>query len=640
MPARDPGAALRSASDLFQQGRLHDARRVLRRLLDKDPNATGALQLAGIVASELGTHDQAVRYLTRARDLSPSSAGAHLNLGKALQAAGRLDEAMAAFASALRLRPDSPDIHIACGGAATAAERYEEAARHYREAIRLAPASNDGYFNLAKVLSGARKHEEAIVAWQEVSRREPHLVEPLLRIAESRQALCDWPAADTQVEALETVLRGGRATNREMMPGAAFWSLIHSDDADLHLGSTAFEGDPASPIAALPARKVRAGGRLKLAYVSADFRNHAVAKLVTRLLASHDRSRFEIVGIGLSKDDGSVFSRAARQACDVFLDAHALKGFETIAQMMRDNEVDIAVDLMGHTAHSRWGAFARRSAPIQVSFLGYPGTTGIPNMDYLVVDPFIAGGSLRAVATEKLVVMPDCYQCNDSRRAPAGEPPSRAACGLPESGFVFASFNMQRKITPDVFAAWMRILQRVEGSVLWLYVGLDGPAGEAAKANLRREAVSRGVAPERLVFGGRLPDDQHMARLGLADLHLDTFPYTSHTTGSDALWAGCPILTRVGQSFASRVCGSLLTTIGVPELITASVNDYEALAVRLAHDKAMLAGLRARIAEGRAQSPLFDTQRFCRNLERAYTEMVERARAGLPPAEIDVRTLN
>lgn len=255
MPPRDPGAALRSASDLFQQGRLHDARRILRRLLDKDPHATGALQLAGIVASKLGTHDQAVRYLTRARDLSPSSAGAHLNLGKALQAAGRLDEAMAAFASALRLQPDNSDIHIACGGAAMEALRYGDAATHYLEAIRLAPASTDGYFNLATVLSAARNYLEAIAAWDEVRCREPGLVEPLLRISQSRQALCDWTEYDAQVDALKTVLGGRRTPNHELMSGAAFWSLVHSDDALLHLRSVSFESDPRSSTAALLARR-------------------------------------------------------------------------------------------------------------------------------------------------------------------------------------------------------------------------------------------------------------------------------------------------------------------------------------------------------------------------------------------------
>jgi protein O-GlcNAc transferase len=639
MAARDPEGVIRTATDLFQKGRLQEARRTLQRLLDRDPHAIGALQLAGIVASELRAHDQAIRYLTRARELAPSSAGAHLNLGKALQAAGRLDDAAAAFASAQKLQPDSPDIHIACGGACAEAERFGEAARHYREAIRLAPTSPNGYFNLAKVLSAARNHQEAAAAWEEVARREPGLLEPLLRISESRQTLCEWTEYEAKVEALKTVLGRGRAANPEVTPGAAFWSLIHSDDTVLHRRSTEFESDPKSSTALFPPRRVRPGARIRLAYLSADFRNHPTAKLVTRLLQSHDRSRFDVIGVMLRKDDGSDLYRSARQAFDVFLDAHALRGVEPIAKMMRDQEVDIAVDLMGHTVHSKWDLFVRRAAPIQVNFLGFPGTSAIPNMDYLVVDPFVAAGAIRTVATEKLVVLPDCYQCNDSERPRVGDPPSRSACGLPGTGFVFASFNVQHKITPEVFDVWMRVLQRVAGSVLWLYVGLEGSASEVVTANLRREAANRGVAPERLAFAGRLPDEQHMARIGLADLHLDTFPYTSHTTGSDALWAGCPIVTRAGAGFPSRVCGSLLTTIGVPELITTNWDDYEALAVRLASDRAMLDNLKQRIIQGRTTSPLFDTKRFCRNLERAYEEMVRLSLSGAQPAEIDVRSL-
>lgn len=634
LESRDP---LQAAADLLRGGRLHEARRILRRLLDQDPAAIGALQLAGIVVSELGIHDQAVRYLTRVRDLAPSSAGAHLNLGKALQAAGRLDDAVAAFASALKLRPDSPEIHIACGGAFAEAKRYGEAAKYYREAIRLDPASPNGYFNLAKVLSSDAKHQEAIAAWEKVAHREPGLIEPLLRISESRQELCEWTRYGDSLGVLKTALGEGRAANGETIPGAAFWSLVHSDDAVLHRRCTEFERHPKWSTTLFPARRVRAGGRIKLAYVSADFRNHPTAKLATGLFESHDRSRFEVIGVALSKDDRSDLHRKSRQAFDVFLDAHALKGTEPIAQMMRDREVDIAVDLMGHTAHARPELFVRRATPIQVNFLGFPGTSGISNMDYLVVDPFVAAGWLRTVATEKLVILPDCYQCNDSQRPAVGDVPSRLACGLPETGFVFGSFNAQRKITPQIFGVWMRILQRVEGSVLWLYVGSEGSAGEAVTANLRREAANHRVASERLVFAGRLPHEQHMARLARADLHLDTFPYSAHTTGSDALWAGCPIVTQAGASFPSRVCGSLLTTIGVPELITTSWNDYEALAIRLASDRDMLESLKQRIVEGRATSPLFDTRRFCRNLERAYEVMVALSTASKPPAEIDLR---
>jgi predicted O-linked N-acetylglucosamine transferase (SPINDLY family) len=275
--------------------------------------------------------------------------------------------------------------------------------------------------------------------------------------------------------------------------------------------------------------------------------------------------------------------------------------------------------------------FLQRVAPIQVGFLGFPGTTAIRGMDYLVADPFIAAGDLRQAATEQLVILPDCYQCNDGKRAPPTGVPARSSLGLPEDAFVFCSFNQQRKLTPHVFGLWMRILGQVEGSVLWLL-----RSREVGERNLRSEAERRGIDAGRIVFADRVGHEQHLARNTVPDLHLDTFPYNAHTTASDALWAGCPILTRSGSSFASRACGSLLTAIGVPELVTASAEDYQALAVRLARDRVMLSDLRRRIVEGRARSALFDTPRFRRNLERAYEAMVERSRAGLAPAEINV----
>ena len=637
--ARDPGAALQAAADLLGKGRLREARSILLKVLKQDPGSVIALQMAGIVSSELGTHDQAVRYLERAREFAPSSGGVHLNLGKALEAAGRLEDAVVAFESALRLRPDSPDVYIACGGALVQVKRFDEAGKYYREAIRLNPTSPDGYYNLGKVLLSLGKYDEALVTWEQVLRREPNSTEPAIHMAGCRQELCEWKDYGVRLDALRTALGQRSAERREVLTGASFWSLLHCDDAVLQRQCAQSEIHPMAPRAMFPARHVRARERIRLAYVSADYRGHPVARLATGLFEAHDRGRFEVIGVALNKGDGSSEYRRSVQAFDVLLDVHDLGSVDTLANMLRERKVDIAVDLMGHTRDARPLLFVRRAAPIQVNFLGFPGTSGIASMDYMVVDPFIANSELRRATTEKLVVLPDCYQSNDSKRPPVGQAPSRSACGLPENGFVFGSFNQHRKITPQVFDAWMRILQRVEGSLLWLLVGPEGSVGDTAASNLRSEAAKRGVALERVVFAPPVSHHEHLARITLADLHLDTFPYTSHTTGSDALWAGCPIVTCAGTSFPSRVCGSLLTTIGVPELITTSFDDYEALAVRLATDHAMLDGLRQRIALGRATSPLFDTKRFCGNLEKAYEEMIRISASGSRPAEIDVRSL-
>ena len=639
LAARGPGAALHAAAELLGKGRLREARSILLKVLKQDPGSAIALQLAGIVSSELGMHDQAIRYLERVKELAPSSGGAYLNLGKALEAAGRLEEAVVAFESALRLLPDSPDVFIACGGALVQVKRFDKAAKYYREAVRLDPASPNGYYNLSKVLWSLGRYEEALVTWEQVQRREPNSTEPAIHMTGCRQELCDWEAYGARLDALRTALARRRAEHREVLTGATFWSLVHCDDAALQRQCAESEIHPMAPRAPFPARHVRVRDPIRLAYVSADFRRHPVAKLATGLLEAHDRSRFEIIGVALNKDDGSSDYRRSVQAFDTLLDAHDIRSVDTLALMMRERKVDVAVDLMGHTRDARPLLFVRRAAPIQVNFLGFPGTTAIPSMDYIVVDPFIANNELRRAATEKLVIMPDCYQCNDSKRPPIDQAPLRSACGLPENGVVFASFNQQRKITPLVFDVWMRILKRVDQSVLWLLVGPEGSVGATAASNLRREAARRGVAPERIVIASPVSHQEHLARIALADLHLDTFPYTSHTTGSDALWAGCPIITRAGTSFPSRVCGSLLATVGVPELITTNWDDYEALAISLARDRAKLDSLKQRIIHGRATSPLFDTERFCRNLELAYEEMVRISASGARPVEIDVRSL-
>jgi predicted O-linked N-acetylglucosamine transferase (SPINDLY family) len=391
--------------------------------------------------------------------------------------------------------------------------------------------------------------------------------------------------------------------------------------------------------AAIPAKSTRRTfterrEQIHVAYISADFRNHAVSKLMSGLFEAHDRKRFKTTAVALTEGDGSIERQRVEKFADAFMDVHDEAQSEAIARTLRKQEVDIAVDLTGLTGNARPAIFAYRAAPIQVNYLGYPGTTGLPAMDYMIVDPFIAGDEVRKHASEKLVLLPDCYQCNDRNRPEAVEIPSRSSGGLPEDGFVFASFNQQSKITPPVFDVWMRILRRVDRSVLWLLVYV-----EKAKDNLRAEAKARGVDPSRLVFADKAPNDQHIARLALADLQLDTFPYNAHTTASDSLWAGSPLVTLPGKSFASRVCGSILTTIGLPELIAGSWEEYENIAVRLAHDLDALDNVKARIAAGRDASPLFDISRYCRNLERAYEEMVAIAASGRPPEEIDVRKL-
>ena len=371
--------------------------------------------------------------------------------------------------------------------------------------------------------------------------------------------------------------------------------------------------------------------RIRIAYLSADFRQHAASVLMAGMFERHDRSRFEVSAVSFGADDGSPMRKRLTAAFEHFVDARGLSD-DVIADLVREHEIDIAVDLMGYTTNSRSGIFARRPAPVQAHYMGFAGTMGAPFLDYVIADRTVIPERARAVYAEKVVTLPNSYFVNDDGR-PIGERVfTRAELGLPDRGFVFCCFNGSHKITPDVFDGWMRILKRVNGSVLWLLA--DHPA---TIGNLMREAAARGVDPKRLIFARRIPPPDHLARHRAADLFLDTLPYNAHTTACDALWAGLPVLTRTGETFAGRVAASVLGAIGLRELITETAVDYERRAIALAADPARLAAIRNRLAQNRLTTPLFDTQLFTRHMEAAFVAMHRRHPAGERPDHISIR---
>jgi len=373
--------------------------------------------------------------------------------------------------------------------------------------------------------------------------------------------------------------------------------------------------------------------RIRLAYLSADFHSHATAALMAGVFEAHDRQRFETIAVSYGPDDGSFMRARLTSAFDRFLDVRNKSDLE-IGRMLRAHEVDIAIDLKGYTQDSRSGILALRAAPVQVHYLGFPGTMGAPYVDYILADRTVIPAEHVSQYSERIVTLPDSYQCNDRARPIAPVTPSRADAGLPETGFVFCSFNNSFKIGPQLFDLWMRLLKQVDASVLWLLQ--DNPA---AARNLKREAERRGVAADRLVFAPRDNLDRHLARQRLADLFLDTLPYGAHTTASDALWAGVPVLTCAGDTFAGRVAASLLHAAGLPEMITYTLDDYEELALKLVRDAGTLSAITRKLRDNRETSPLFDTVRITRHLEAAYTHMWERSQRGESPEHFAVAPL-
>ena len=372
------------------------------------------------------------------------------------------------------------------------------------------------------------------------------------------------------------------------------------------------------PIAKYPKEQ-----KIRVGYYSADFHNHATGYLMAELIELHDHHRFECIGISFGPKHHDQMQLRLEQSFDQFIDASAMSDIQ-IAQLSRELKIDIAVDLKGFTQHCRTGIFAYRAAPIQVNYLGYPGTMAAEYMDYLIADKVLIPEQSQGAYSEKIVYLPHSYQVNDRQRVISDKVFTRAELGLPEQGFVFCCFNNNFKILPAMFESWMRILKAVEGSVLWLYQDNEG-----AVDNLKKEAKARGVDPDRIIFAKRLPLEEHLARHRQADLFIDAFPYNAHTTASDALWAGLPVLTLMGQSFAGRVAASLLTAIGLPELITTTPAAYEALAIELAKSPEKLTALKQKLSNNRLTTPLFNTPQFTQDLERAYVQMYERYQADL-----------
>ncbi|MBP2300480.1 tetratricopeptide repeat protein [Azospirillum picis] len=649
----------------LDQGRSQAARHAARRTAALAPDDSAALMAVGNAAHALALWPEAAAAAAAAVRLAPTAPEARNNLGNALVRLGREEDAVREFRLALDLRPGffpamlslaealrrrrddagalavlhdllARDAGMAAGWRLTGqvhlnGHRPRAALQALHRALALLPGDPEAWLDLASASSKAGEPAAAAAAYQRVLRLVPGHVPALAQLVQQRRQLCDWRDLDLLEESLIGAARRGAAhlppfallsapsTPADQLAAAVRW-------AEKAAGIRSPSRPPAAP--ASPADR-----RLRVGYLSADFREHAIAWLVAELLELHDRSGFTIHAYSIGVDDGGPMRRRIAGAVDGFVDLGRMADAAAAERIAADG-LDILVDLNGYTAFARTPILAARPAPLQVNWLGYPGTMGAPFIDYIIGDAVVIPPGDDAHYSEAVVRLPHCYQPNDRRRTIAAGTPTRAACGLPEDGFVFCSFNNPYKLTPSLFDRWIRLLRAVPGSVLWLFA-----PDPAAVGNLRREAATRGLDPRRLVFASPLPLPEHLARHRLADLFLDTLPYNAHTTASDALWAGLPVLTRSGTTFAGRVAASLLRAAGLPELVTADDDAYEALALALVRDPARLAALHRRLADGLAGCPLFDTPRFARHLEAAYRTMADIRRAGAAPRGFDVPAL-
>jgi predicted O-linked N-acetylglucosamine transferase (SPINDLY family) len=602
-------------------GRLGEAVVSYDKVLARNPAIAEAWLHRGIAVMAAGRPREALASFDRALALKPEMAEAWHNRGNMLGELGRFEEAVQSFGRALAIRPDLAEAWNNRGNALSSLWRSEDAIASYTKAVALRPENAEMRNNRALALFEHRRFEEAAREYREVLRLAPDYEYACGNLVFCELQCCDWGNLAAHKAELATRVRAG---GRVVAP-IQYASLSDSPEDQFRCAQImTADKYPPNPNPLWHGERFR-HDRIRVAYLSADFHSHATAALMAGVFEEHDRKRFQTIAVSFGPDDRSPMRARLKRSFDRFLDV-TRQGDAEVAQLLRSEEIDIAVDLKGYTQEARPGILAFRPAPVQAQYLGFPGTLGADYIDYIIADETVIPEAEQRFYSEKVVYLPDTYQSNDSKRRISEKSLSRAEAGLPDQGFVFCSFNNTYKIGPEIFSIWMRLLAAVEGSVLWLYQD-----NESAARNLRREAEARGISPQRLVFAPRADVAEHLARHRLADLFLDTLPYGAHTTASDALWSGLPVLTCLGSTFPGRVAASLLKAVGVSELITTNLTDYEALALKFAHDQDALGAVQAKLARNRDHSALFDTVRFTRNLETAYVHMWERCQQGEAP---------
>ena len=612
---------------LATEKKFPEARIAFEKAISLRPDYAEAYNNLGVTLKNAGFLDQAEQPYRTAIALKPDYAEALNNLGNLLKAKGQQGEAEQCFVSALAAQGDNPETWNNLGTSLQSGNQYEAAEAAYRESLRLDPEYPDALYNLGTLLIELKRYTEAIDALIMALQLQPQFSHALEELLDAMQWICLWDEFKNLVSEMDRRLNEGDYSFNPFSLLALFDNPIHQKHC---AEANAQRSIQSCPDPFIHPKHSPNKGVIRLGYLSYDYREHPLAFLISELFELHDRSRFQVFGYGYGPDDHSTTRERMTNTCDKFTDIAALSHRDA-AKTIHDDGIDILIDLTGYTAGARGSILAPRPAPIQINWLGYPGTMGAPFMDYIIADSVLVPHGAESFYSEKIVRLPDCYQINDRQRPVAEITFSRSDHGLPDDAFVFCSFNHTHKIMPDLFNIWMDLLHAVPGSVLWLL-----ESNSTAPENLRREASRHDIDPERIIFSPRMPLSEHLARYRLADLFLDTFPYTSHTTASDALWVGLPLVTCMGKTFAARVAGSLLNATGVPELITNNFDEYRELALKLATDPDLLSGVRRKLIENRDQCALFDTPRFVSNLESAYEMIMARRREGLEPADITV----
>ena len=621
---------------------------IFNKIIKLNQNDAQVFYNRGNVLFELKNFDKALESYNKAIIIKPDYKKAHNNRGNIFKELNRFNEALKSYQIALKIEPNNPDLYNNCGTIFLELKKFDkaienykhaikintnyfeayfnlgntfnkigkvdEAIKSYKEALKINPKYANAYNNLGIVFKGQKKIEEAIICFRKTIEINPNFDFLFGTLIQSKCIICDWEFYFQDLDKLKNKI----LDNNRSAPPFSILSFFDSPKIQKKTSITWVEQKFSKKNILKPIKKRQRNKKIRIGYYSADFREHAMSYLLVNLFELHDKSQFELIAFSFGpKANGEIFTRILK-AFDQFIDVN-FKTDKEIAQLSRNLKIDIAVDLMGFTEKNRFNIFVERCAPIQINYLGYPGTLGSNCIDYIIADKVLIPEQNQKYYSEKIVYLPNSYQVNDSNINFSKKILKRKDFGLSENDFIFCCFNQNYKITPTIFDAWMNILKRVKNSALWLIED-----NHISPKNLKKKAKQRNVDDRRIIFSKRLPHAEHLLRHKLADLFIDTFPYTAHTTASDALRSGLPLITIKGQSFASRVAASLLTTIDLPELITTTEKDYIELAVKIAKDLKILNQLLEKLKKNLVEKPLFNTTLFTKNIELAYTTMLEK----------------
>jgi predicted O-linked N-acetylglucosamine transferase (SPINDLY family) len=607
----------------YQQGRLDAALSSYDSAIELEPSDPLPFFNQGNVFYQLGQLDAALSSYDSAIKLEPNLVGAWINRGSILSELQFFREALMSFDQALSHEPENSQGLLNKGVVLNKLRRFDEALFYFDEAILVRPDFAEAWSNQAISYQELRQFDKAISSYERAIELKPDIEYLIGNLVYTKLQIANWDNLENDIELVVNSIR----SNKNAVFPFAFLGMV--DSPDLQLKAAQLWVKDEYPKSLMRPKIInKRDQKIRLGYFSADYYNHATAYLMAEFFELHNKEKFEIFAFSFGPDIQDKSRKRLQNVFDEFIDVSDISDRD-IAKLSRDRGIDIAIDLKGYTKNYRTGIFANRAAPIQVNYLGYPGSMGAEFIDYIIADQILIPQHKQSFYREKVAYLPNCYQVNDSKRLISEKIFSRIDLGLPEEGFVFCCFNNNYKITPIVFDSWARILRSINGSVLWLLEDSN-----IAKKNLIKEAQIRGIAKERLIFAERLELPEHLARHRLADLMLDTTPYNAHTTASDALWSGLPVLTLIGNSFAGRVAASLLTAVGLPELITSSRQEYEAVAIELATHPTKLIEIKQRLKENIFVKPLFNTPLVTSQVEEIYLKMYERYRQGLPPENI------